>query len=233
MVQYQEQMHSDLPATLLRGYVQLSTSVVLGEQVPLANVLLDNTTVPIVGFTGVTPPHYLGPTIVATKDRPVRVLFRNLLPTGIAGDLFIPVDTTVMGAGPGPLMDMSMGEADPLNPMCGMGYDMDGNRISKDPDCYSENRATLHLHGGITPLDQRRHAAPVDHPRRVKTPPIPRVSASHQSRIWRDSGPRRWHDDLLLHQPAERPPDVLPRPCLGHHPPQCVCRRGRRLSDHR
>ena len=38
---------------------------------------------------------------MATKDRPVRILFRNLLPTGIAGDLFIPVDTTVMGSGMG------------------------------------------------------------------------------------------------------------------------------------
>ena len=30
VVQYREQMHSDLPPTLLRGYVQLSTSVVPG-----------------------------------------------------------------------------------------------------------------------------------------------------------------------------------------------------------
>jgi hypothetical protein len=27
--------------------------------------------------------HYLGPAIVAQKDRPVRILFRNLLPTGM------------------------------------------------------------------------------------------------------------------------------------------------------
>ena len=47
-------------------------------------------------------PHYLGPTIVATKDRPVRILFRNLLPTGVAGDLFLPVDTSLMGSGAGP-----------------------------------------------------------------------------------------------------------------------------------
>ena len=32
------------------------------------------------GTPGVDNPHYLGPTIVATKDRPVRILFRNLLP---------------------------------------------------------------------------------------------------------------------------------------------------------
>ena len=53
---------------------------------------------------GVTDPHYLGPYIQATKDLPVRILFRNLLPTGVEGNLFIPVDVTVMGAGMGPLV---------------------------------------------------------------------------------------------------------------------------------
>ena len=38
--------------------------------------------------------------ILAQKNRPVRVLFRNLLPAGTGGDLFIPVDTTYMGSGP-------------------------------------------------------------------------------------------------------------------------------------
>ncbi len=157
LVQYREQMHSDLPPTLLRGYVQLETPVnaAISEHFPLTNANLDGTETPIlingVQAYGVTPPHYLGPTIVATKNRPVRILFRNLLPTGIAGDLFIPVDTTVMGAGMGPdLYPMVM--TDPLNPMCGMGYDMDsGARIPKPEGCYTENRATLHLHGGITP----------------------------------------------------------------------------------
>ena len=32
----------------------------------------------------------------------MRILFRNLLPTGVDGDLFLPVDTSVMGAGAGP-----------------------------------------------------------------------------------------------------------------------------------
>ena len=141
VIQYREQMHSDLPATLLRGYVQLSTPVVPGAQVPLANALLDGTSSPIIGQTGVTPAHYLGPTIVATKDRPVRIKFYNLLPTGIRGDLFIPVDTTVMGSGMGP--EMTMDQMDPQNPMCG--------NIDKPYECYTENRATLHLHGGISP----------------------------------------------------------------------------------
>ena len=50
------------------------------------------------------PPHYLGPIIAATKDRPVRIMFRNLLPIGADGDLFLPVDTTMMGSGMGPEM---------------------------------------------------------------------------------------------------------------------------------
>ncbi len=149
VIQYREKMHSDLPPTLLRGYVQLSTSVVPGDRVPLSNALPDGTEAPT-GYFGVTAPHYLGPLISATKDRPVRILFRNLLPTGVNGDLFIPVDTTVMGSGMGPNMG-GMAEMDPQNPMCGAGYDMNGNRVPKDPDCFAENRATLHLHGGISP----------------------------------------------------------------------------------
>ena len=49
--------------------------------------------------SGVDNPHYLGPTIVASKDRAVRIVFYNLLPTGAAGDLFLPTDTTLMGSG--------------------------------------------------------------------------------------------------------------------------------------
>ena len=137
--------------TLLRGYVQLSTSVVpgaagaAGQRAPGRHGRLRSRL-----HCGVTPPHYLGPTIVATKDRPVRILFRNLLPTGIGGDLFIPVDTTVMGSGMGPDHVTGCMETDPQNPMCGMGYDMDGIE-SPRTGCYTENRATLHLHGGITP----------------------------------------------------------------------------------
>ncbi len=159
VVQYRMKFHRDLPATLLRGYVQLSTSVVPGKKVVLGNANLDPTKPDSpINFTGVDKPHYLGPTIVATKNKPVRVLFRNLLPTGVDGDLFLPVDTTVMGAGAGPKMmtlnpttkvpvDMAKDQKSVLdgvrNPMCG--------QTPKPTTCYSENRATLHLHGGITP----------------------------------------------------------------------------------
>jgi FtsP/CotA-like multicopper oxidase with cupredoxin domain len=152
VVQYRMKFHSSLPPTLLRGYVQLSTSVVPGAHVALSNANLNGGETPIDGYFGVDNPHYLGPTIVATKDRPVRILFRNLLPTGVAGDLFIPVDTTVMGSGMGPLanqtppMDNGTVDDEVRNPMCNMGF------MAGMPDeCYTQNRATLHLHGGLTP----------------------------------------------------------------------------------
>ena len=150
VVQYQEQMHRDLPPTTLRGYVQLSTAAVPGKHLALKN--LDGTGVTLPSGAqvyAVDKPHYLGPFISATKDKPVRILFRNLLPTGVAGDLHLPVDVTVMGAGMGPNMknptdpNAPMTEIDPQRPMCG--------ETPKPRDCFSENRATLHLHGGITP----------------------------------------------------------------------------------
>jgi len=123
LVEYNEQMHTDLPPTRHRGYVQFATSVVPGS-IPLTNP--DGT--PILKADGsqavaVDNPHFLGPIIVAQRDVPVRIKFYNLLPTGAGGDLFIPVDTTIMGAGMGP----------------------DGMTM------YTQNRATLHLHGGFVP----------------------------------------------------------------------------------
>ena len=97
--EYTEQMHSDLRPTTLRGYRQTNTS--------------DAT---------VSKFSFLGPMITATKGKPVRIKFTNRLPTGSEGNLFLPVDTTLMGAGMGPNGGM-----------------------------YTQNRATLHLHGGNTP----------------------------------------------------------------------------------
>jgi len=114
--QYTEKMHTDLPPTTLRGYRQTNV-----DPIP--------------------PFHYLGPLIVAQKGRPVRVTFKNSLPIGSDGDLFIPVDPTVMGAGAGSRV-------------------LDSTRMSADgqlctgavkADCYTQNRATIHLHGGVTP----------------------------------------------------------------------------------
>ncbi|MCX6689194.1 MAG: hypothetical protein NTZ39_05850, partial [Methanoregula sp.] len=56
----------------------------------------------------------------------MRIRFINNLPTGAGGNLFIPVDKTVMGAGMGPL------------------------GMSANPLYYTENRAAVHLHGGAT-----------------------------------------------------------------------------------
>jgi FtsP/CotA-like multicopper oxidase with cupredoxin domain len=112
IVEYAEKMHSDLPkATRLRGYRDLG-----GNQ----------------------PAHYLGPLILAQRDRPVRVKFTNLLPTGTQGNLFIPVDTTLMGAGQGPLAADGVTPCDPLAP---------GAKCAS----FADTRTAVHLHGGFTP----------------------------------------------------------------------------------
>ena len=161
LVQHREQMNSSLPAqgTLLREYVQLetATNASWSESVPLVNHLLDGTTTPALmpdgsQAIGIGEPHYLGPIIQANKDRPVRIVFYNLLPTGVDGDLFLPVDTTFMGSGMGPMEMMEpVDEGSVLdevrNPMCGEADRSMMDRMM----CFAENRATLHLHGGITP----------------------------------------------------------------------------------
>ncbi|HEX5642599.1 MAG TPA: hypothetical protein VFZ86_09720, partial [Thermoleophilia bacterium] len=153
LIQYRSKFNTDLPATLARAYVQIDTSADAATTgYPLENELLDGTKVPVMidGLQayGVTSPQWLGPVIAATKNKPVRIVFRNLLPTGSDGDLFLPTDSTLMGSGMGP-----MGLADPVDE----GSVMDGVRnpvcseAPKSPDCFKDNRATLHLHGGISP----------------------------------------------------------------------------------
>ncbi|MFB3826332.1 MAG: hypothetical protein ACE15B_06165 [Bryobacteraceae bacterium] len=92
--EYAQKMHSDLPPTHLRGYTDLNAG---GAH------------------------QYLGPLILATRNRPVRILFKNQ----IATDLNIPMDSTYMGA----------------------GLVSDATSSLKS----SQKRATLHLHGGNTP----------------------------------------------------------------------------------
>ncbi len=100
LVDYTQKLHSDLPATHLRGYVQTNTP----SPVPVS---------------------YLGPIIVSTSNRPVRVKFTNALPSvNNGGNLFIPTDTSVLGAG--------LGLANGSSP-------------------YLQNRADIHMHGGNTP----------------------------------------------------------------------------------
>lgn len=121
--EYEQQMHSDLPPTRLRGYVQVNSGTdtsVCGTACTAA----DNTVVP-------AAIQYLGPVILAHEGRPVRVKFVNRLPFGPAdatghrpGDLFIPTDTTYMGTGTGP---------------------------NGGTEEFTQNRSTTHLHGGATP----------------------------------------------------------------------------------
>ena len=102
IVDYTMKMHTNLPkATKLRGYKDLN---------PLAPAN-PNTS------------YYLGPVIIAQRDKPVRIKFTNQLGIAAAGNLFVPVDETIMGAGMGP----------------------DGMTT------YSQNRQSIHLHGGFTP----------------------------------------------------------------------------------
>ncbi|MEH1013773.1 hypothetical protein V6U90_11780 [Micromonospora sp. CPCC 206060] len=108
LCEYRQRLHRDLPATRLRGYRQLN----MGTDTD--------------GHNTVRPPerpYHCGPVIVAHRGRPVRIRFVNQLPVGRAGELFLPVDETLPGAGPGPL---------------------------PAPARYPQNRAVLHLAGSAT-----------------------------------------------------------------------------------
>jgi hypothetical protein len=202
VIQYRQKFASSLPATLLRGYVQLSTAVVPGKQVALGNANLDPTKpdTPI-AFKGVDGPHYLGPTIVAQKNRPVRVLFRNLLPTGVAGDLFLPVDTTIMGSGEGPNAMM----LDPVTKVPTATA-----RTGRPCTCtVASPRGSATARRTSGPPRRARHRLPEGRQRQQRA---------------RHAGSRPGRGDVLLHQPAERAADVLPRPRLGHHPAERVRR---------
>ncbi len=156
LVQYRTSFSSDLPNTLVRGYVQIETpdNAAISQHFPLVNANLDptkpGTAVMINGFQayGVTPPQYLGPIVSATKDKPVRTTFRNLLPTGSGGDLFLPVDSSMMGSGNTPTAMMDPADQKSTtdgvrNPAC--------TQTPKPTNCYKDDRALLHFHGGITP----------------------------------------------------------------------------------
>lgn len=100
LVNYTMKMHTNLPkATKLRGYKDLN---------PAAPANPNSS-------------YYLGPVIIAQRNKPVRIKFTNQLGTGATGQLCVPVDPTIMGAGMGP----------------------DGM------SSYTENRAAIHLHGSF------------------------------------------------------------------------------------
>ncbi|HEY4744881.1 MAG TPA: hypothetical protein VIH45_09510, partial [Desulfuromonadaceae bacterium] len=108
MKQFTLQMHSDLPATTkLRGYYWKGAD-------PSAQYL----------GVAIIAKRYdpTKPAGVGSNGKPVRLKVFNELGKGTLGNLPIPVDETIMGAGMGP------GTAK-----------------------FNHNRSTIHLHGGLTP----------------------------------------------------------------------------------
>ena len=149
VVEHAQKMHSDLAKpTTLRSYVQLypqgtpatsrpSTAVPLFYPDGITKITWPGTAEQVFGYD---KPHYLGPIILTTTGTPVRTTMVNLLPTGRAsiattttagvttttvtrnGDMFLPVDETLGGAG-----------------------------LTTAGDKYPQNRAAFHLHGGDSP----------------------------------------------------------------------------------
>ena len=136
VVEYAEQLHSDLPkASTLRGYVQieepgLAAAPAGSKHIPLnypngQPIRLPDANGVQQQVYGYDVPHYLGPMIVATKGVATRIKYSNLLPAGGAtgtgasvvrnGDLPLPVDATLAGG------------------------------------ALQQNRIDIHLHGGLTP----------------------------------------------------------------------------------
>jgi FtsP/CotA-like multicopper oxidase with cupredoxin domain len=160
VVEFTDRFHSDLKKeTTLRGYVQIdrlatnsggtvtmgpdSVALTYPDGTPILVTKTDAHDKLIPGVKvqawAVEKPRFLGPVILANKGTPTRLKVLNLLPVGRAeaaidtngvwnvskrnGDLFLPVDKSILGAGVGP----------------------DG--ITE----YTQNRASVHLHGGDTP----------------------------------------------------------------------------------
>ncbi|MDA8126476.1 MAG: multicopper oxidase domain-containing protein [Deltaproteobacteria bacterium] len=151
LVQYRERLHSGLPAVVLAGNSKMNPATTGGTL--LRGYRQINTA------GGNAQPHYLGPVIIAKKydpnyapdaplpgvtgipgegglnGRPVRIKFTNSLPSGAAGNLFVPVDTTIMGSGEFQINYDPATNA-PISPVSGT---------------FAQNRGSLHLHGGRTP----------------------------------------------------------------------------------
>ena len=131
--EYSQLMHTGLVnETPLRGYVQTNDGT---NTAACTDPALNLPSPCTIGNNTVTPAaiQYLGPLIIAKKDRPVRVKFTNSLTPN--SKLFLPVDTTVMGSG---------------------AFEINYDPKTKLPSTtqsgmFSQNRATLHLHGGRTP----------------------------------------------------------------------------------
>jgi FtsP/CotA-like multicopper oxidase with cupredoxin domain len=132
--QYLVKMHSDLPPTTARGYYQINGSG--PGQSPSGGV--HQWLGPVIVAKSFDPTKPVGDSLNKTGNgngAPVRILFQNNLPlttwtSGMPGgpaNLFLPVDTTLMGAGMGPASTATTMQN------------------------YSHNRVDIHLHGGATP----------------------------------------------------------------------------------
>lgn len=166
----------DLPATLLRGYVQLETAdnAAISQHVALYNENLDGTQTAITlngaPVYAIDKPCHRRDDCSYTKDRPVRILFRNLLPTGLGGNPFIPVDTTVMGAGFGP----ENGEMEELgSAQSGLWC------VAEIVDLLCRKPRNVAFAWRYYALGQRRHAASMDHPANENTAYLRGVSAQN------------------------------------------------------
>ena len=159
VVEYKQQLHTDLvKQTRLRGYVQIETPAIAAGLKDLAGVGSEHIpgTYPdgsaILDATGkqvyfVHKPHYLGPSIIADHGTPIRLKLSNYLPytdvtgksvgspTGMGGELPIPVDETIPGGGA--VLDANGVQI--IDPATGVPAKMGQNRIA------------LHWHGGDTP----------------------------------------------------------------------------------
>ena len=218
LVQHREQMHSDLPPTLLREYVQISTT---GGGVALSNDMLDGSQQAL-AYTGVDNPHFLGPLIVATKDRPVGSCSGTSCPLAwgaISSCRWTPASWVLGGARP-----------------------IRAWRWIRRTRCAGRRRSPVAATPRTAPPStctaaSRRGSATG---RRTSGSPRPAKHLLPEGRqrrtcpTWARPATRDGSgcDDVLLHQPAERPADVLPRPRVRHHPPQRVRRRGCGLPDH-
>ncbi|KAB2888962.1 MAG: multicopper oxidase domain-containing protein [Desulfobulbaceae bacterium] len=146
LVQYREQVHSDLPRVenISNAPVSGVGKIVTHPDIPGSaahhgGTLMRGYRQTNAGGEALVP-HALGPVIVAEKNRPVRIKFVNRLPTGSGGKLFIPTDVTVMGSGPGP-DHIRTGDARTDSEVCADNPEL----------CFAQNRGDLHLHGGRTP----------------------------------------------------------------------------------
>ena len=181
LVEFNERMHSDLPPTRHRGYVQLETATKLPQ--------------PRFGSrTSTAPPSTIpdgrrswlsitriswDATIVAGRDKPVRVKFYNLLPTGTGETsscrwtkpLRVPGRTGRAGYG-GPEVH---------------------TKPRHRPPPRQQHR-----------LDQRRQRPTSGSLLPAKAPPIPRASACGTFRTCRDAGGATAHDHFLHQRESAR-----------------------------